>query len=429
MIWIFALQYALYLVGDVFWDRAIKISALILILVFYKRTHTSIKSSEKNILLIFYLLLLTLLIPALLSGDVTGFYQWSKFAFMTLIFPILLASGNTFQIKNNSLITIYVCLGIAFSIQAIIGFLAIRWNLLEISNIVEMSRRPDVPQISLGLLGFGNAIQSPFAEERVLRPQGWFLEPSILAAFLLFPFFKCLGEFSENRSAKYLLSSVLIFSAIFLTFSLAAYFAIIATLLFAILSKPFYESLRNRGVIKYSYSLLISVIFFFCASGFMKVLNGIGEIEKGGLSKGIVIALKMFSRDSNGPSGNLLREQDRVGAYFDLVSANPLGVGLSHTLGMNDWGSASAFFFWVISGGVPALIFLVFFFGYIFVSFCHPLLISGNNIYKYIAASFIGHSIHNLSYGNWLAPFFLVHLVILIMTSTQLMKTDETHLK
>ncbi|CAL61321.1 hypothetical protein; putative membrane protein [Herminiimonas arsenicoxydans] len=118
-----------------------------------------------------------------------------------------------------------------------------------------------------------------------------------------------------------------------------------------------------------------------------------------------------------------------MGTYFDLLSDHPLGVGLSHTLGLNDWGSASAFFFWVISGGLPALILLVFFFGYIFFYFCHPLLISGNNVYKYIAASFIGHSIHNLSYGNWLAPFFLIHLAILIMTCRQLMQKMKFQIK
>ncbi|CAL61318.1 hypothetical protein; putative membrane protein [Herminiimonas arsenicoxydans] len=303
MIWIFALEYAIYLIGDVFWDRTIKVSALILMLVFFKRSPNAIRDSEKNIILIFYLLLLTLLVPAVLNGDEVGFYQWSKFAFMTLIFPIILMSGHTFQSKNNYLSSLYIWLGVALSVQSIIAFVAIRWNLLDISNVVEMSRRPDVPQVSLGLLGFGNAIQSPFADDLVLRPQAWFLEPSILAAFLLFPLFKCWGEFLENRKGILLLFSLLIFSALFLTFSLAGYFAIIATLLFAILSKPFYEIVRSKGVIRYGYALLISVIFFFSASGLMKILNGIGDVEKDGFSKGTVIALKMFSRDSSGPSG------------------------------------------------------------------------------------------------------------------------------
>lgn len=422
MIWIFALEYALYLIGDVYWDRVIKVSAFLLVLIFFKRSPNAIRNSEKNILLIFYLLLLTLLVPAILNGDESGFYQWSKFAMMTLIFPILLMDGHTFQGKDDSLSSLYIWLGLAFSIQAITGFLAIRWNLLDISNIVEMDRRPDVPQIDLGLLGFGNAIQPPVFGVRTMRPQGWFLEPSILSAFLLFPLFRSFGEYLESSRVQYLLSSLIMFIALFLTVSLAAYLAIIATILFALLSRPLYQLVKNIKIIKYAYCVVILLIFFLCASGLMKGLNKANEINKKELSESSVVALTMFARDSKGPSGNLVREYDRVGGYLKILSSNPAGIGLSHTLGMNSWGTANAFFFWIISGGVPALLLLAVFFGYVFVYFCHPLLVSENSVYKFIAASFIGHSIQHLSYGNWLAPFFLIHLAILIMTCRQLIQ-------
>jgi hypothetical protein len=79
--------------------------------------------------------------------------------------------------------------------------------------------------------------------------------------------------------------------------------------------------------------------------------------------------------------------------------------------------SGNAFLFWFSAGGVPAVLAIIMMFAYIFLVFCHPLLISQNAVFNAVGASFIGHAIHNLSYGNWIAPYFLIHLAIVVMSA------------
>jgi hypothetical protein len=76
--------------------------------------------------------------------------------------------------------------------------------------------------------------------------------------------------------------------------------------------------------------------------------------------------------------------------------------------------------FWAITGGVPALLMLCALFAHIFLAFCHPLLVSDNVLHRCLAASLIGHAVHNLSFGNWTAPFFLVHLAIVCIAARTL---------
>jgi hypothetical protein len=114
-----------------------------------------------------------------------------------------------------------------------------------------------------------------------------------------------------------------------------------------------------------------------------------------------------------------VREAANSDLYLSTVAANPFGVGFAATAGENEILAANGALFWTVAGGLPALGVLAILFGYLFYAFCHPLLISGDPVHRCIAASFVGHTVHNLSYGNWLAPYFLIHLAIVCMTLRQ----------
>ena len=116
--------------------------------------------------------------------------------------------------------------------------------------------------VDFGVWGFGGAIQSPFLDFKILRPQGWFLEPSKLASFLLLPAFVSIGRYRVSRKKIYFLSAFLIFMAILLTLSLAGYFAVVCTVLLLSYSKYSYRKLEKIPVIKFSYVIPIFLIFF-----------------------------------------------------------------------------------------------------------------------------------------------------------------------
>lgn len=419
-VWIFALEFALYVVGDVLLDKLIKISAFVCMLLFLRFRRNGMKRSEKILIILFYLLLLSALVPSLLTGDLIGVSQWLKLTFMSMILPILILSCHTPQKKEDLLVSVYIMIALIFSIQAIAAFSAVLLEWVDTSTIVEVERRPDSPAVSLGILGFGNAILSPLDDLRFLRPQGWFLEPSLFASFLLLPAFVSIGRFLQNRKKVFLFVGAVIFLAFLLTVSLAGYISAVAGMLFFLLSKPFYRWLRKFFLVKYSYPVLILGVLFICANLLIGLGHLANEVKDNTLTEGQTFLVTLYKRDQSGPSGNLLREKDQVDMYISTVASNPLGVGFAITASENDKQSANAFFFWAVSGGIPAIVLITVFFAHIFFSFCHPLLISENVISRCLAASFIGHAIHNLSYGNWLAPYFLIHLALVVVYAKKL---------
>lgn len=418
--WTFALEFATYLVGNVFFDKLIKIGAFVCMVVFLRYRRNAMTASEKILIILFSLLFLFALIPSLLIGDLIGVSQWFKFVFMWMIFPILILSYHMLQKRVGLLVSLHIGVAVFFSIQAIVAFFAVYWGVLDLSTIVDIDRRPGQPEVSLGILGFGNAILNPVAEIRVLRPQGWFLEPSLLASFLLLPAFVSAGRYWKCGKKFYLFSAVIIFVALMLTLSLAGYLGVVVGVIFFSLSKPVYRRIRKLTFFKYSYPILILGIFYICASFIMHLGHLANQINANELADEQGLLAKVYARDPNGPSGNLLREADKFETYISLIASKPLGIGLAHTLSSDEDESANAFIFWAMSGGIMAVVLIPVFFGYIFFAFCHPLLISEDVIFRCLAASFIGHAIHNLSYGNWMAPYFLIHLALVVMCARQL---------
>lgn len=419
-VWTFVLEYALYVVSDFLLDKLIKISAFVCIVFFVRIKRNGMTRSEGILLSLFSLLFLSALIPSLLMGDFVGVAQWVKLALMSSILPILLFCRNVLREKEGLLLSTYITTGVVFSIQAAVAFFAVYWGVFDTSNTVEIERYYNMPEVTFGFWGYGNAIQTPLEGTQVLRSQGWFLEPSLLASFLLLPAFVSVGLFWKSRKKIYLFSSFITFFALFTTMSLAGYIAVVAGVLFLFLAKPFYRLLRKISFLKYSYPILILVVFYMVAS-FMVYLGQLANVaytESRGDERGVITTL--LRRDPDGPSGNLLREGYKLDNYISLIESNPLGVGFSFTNDTNEIGTGNGVIFWAVSGGIPAILLVAAFFLHIFFAFCNPLLLSENVILRCLAASFLGHAIHNLSYGNWLAPFFLVHLALVVMCARKL---------
>jgi hypothetical protein len=441
--WVFILEYSLYLVTADFPDKLIKLAAFGCMAVFLGFQRSKVSTDEKKLLMLFAALLLSGLLPSVLTLDSVGMQQWLKMALMSTTLLFVLMRVQVLRGQGELLILLYLGLAVLFSLQAIVGFFSVLFCWLDSSVVLEVGRRPGQVVTSLGLLGYANAIQTPIEGVRVLRPQGWFVEPSILAAFLLYPAFASFAHYRQAGKIIFLVFSVAMFVAIFMTFSLAGYFAILAVMLFLVLSRPLHARLKQRRMFKYIYPVLILLLFVVLTKGILFGAQKMNEINlqqihnlmvlgkygdhsnNTALEKFSVSASKMFARDPQGQSGNLFRETYKTSAYLSVLARHPFGIGFGSTLGSHEVNSGNALVFWAISGGMPAVALVLVFWGYFFWTFCHPLLNSGNIVYRCAAASFIGHAIHNMSYGNWLAPFFLLHLAIVILYARQFPQASE----
>jgi hypothetical protein len=111
----------------------------------------------------------------------------------------------------------------------------------------------------------------------------------------------------------------------------------------------------------------------------------------------------------------LVRQAARVGMTLDLLRNRPFGVGLGGTLGTSELTSPSAAIYWIQAGGAPAAAMLIVLYGTLFFSYCLPALRSSMQVNRHVAAAFLGITVHNLSYGNWMAPFYLFSIAAMVI--------------
>ena len=415
-VFMFALEYSLFLVGSSLIDVLIKTSSLALLMVFALKPTNRINREELILLLCYLMLFFSAALPSILNVDTTGGLILIKYLFMFMILPILLVCYRSIQKCDDFLISIFVAIGVLFSLQAILASFGVYSGLINTSNITALQRYGNMEIVTFGILGYGNAVQTPLLDLQILRPQGWFLEPSKLASFLLLPAFVSIGQFRLFRKNKYIIATILIFTAIFLTLSLAGYFAVICATLILLFSKPFYRRLKRIPVFKFSYLIPIFLAFFIFASALLNLAYFANDLDKDTVTEGQAAVAQLLKRDKDGPSGNLVREGYKSDNYMSILMNFPLGVGFGEAKS-DELRSGNAFLFWFSSGGIPAILAIIIMFMYIFLVFCHPLLMSNNAVFNGLAASFIGHAIQNLSYGNWIEPYFLVHLAIVVMSA------------
>jgi hypothetical protein len=408
----FSLQYSTYLISGSLPDAIIKLSSFTLLMLFAFKLSNRMNGLEAVLLLIYFLLFASTAFPSLLYGF--GVESVTKYLFMSLILPILIVCYRSLPRCDDFLISTYIVIGVLFSVQAIVACILVNIGILDKSNIIELEKYGGMESVTFGIWGLGNAIQSEFGA-LVLRAQGWFIEPSILASFLLLPAFGSVGRYRMNRRKKYLLSAIIIFIAILLTLSLAGFFAVVCAALLIIFSKPFYGFLKRIPVIKYSYIVLILLSFLGFAYLLLNLLFLANEVDLSSVSNRQALVLELLGRNPDGNSGNLVREIYKINLYINLINDYPFGVGFNSNFpGLR---TGNAMLHWLTAGGILAVLIIIVKFTYIFIVYCHPLLISGNAVFNALAASFIGSAIHNLSYGTWIAPYFLIHLALLIMST------------
>lgn len=407
---VYILQYSIYLIHNNFIDKAIKIITMVLLLFFIRKYRLSREAI--NILFRYGVLFGSAFVGAVMTLDIIGILQLSKIVYMFLVFPLILLVVPPKGKPPDMLLKIPLFFGVLFSLQSIIFFLINFFGVPIEPTMIEMGTRDGAMVPSYGILGYGSEIAT-----EITRVSGWFPEPSLLAAFLLYPTLVSFGYYKSNKKKYYLLISFLCLICMIMTLSLAAFFSLLASAAFLLCVRPVYKRNGNNkvGLAKIILPLIAIIGFLFVAQFVMSKLNDLNDMAKYSQDPYI----KLLARDPKGQSGNLFRENYKQEDYISLLKRNPLGVGLGHTLGENEFTSANAPIFWAVSGGVPALVALLILYWKLFFSYCLPLLRSSYSPYRFIGAAFVGATVHGLSYGNWVYTNYLYIVAVTILCAVR----------
>ena len=120
-VFMFALEYSLFLVASSLIDVLIKTSSLALLMVFALKPSNRINIEELILLLFYFMLFSSAALPSILTVDTTGGLILIKYLYMFMILPILLVCYRSIQKCDDLLISTFIAIGVLFSVQAIVA--------------------------------------------------------------------------------------------------------------------------------------------------------------------------------------------------------------------------------------------------------------------------------------------------------------------
>lgn len=412
LISVFALEYATYFVRSASIDGIIKAGTLALLIVAFPYYRPA-----RRVMTTFFLfvaLLATALLGSISILDPVGVLQLAKLATCALTVPLIVLRFRNGAPAPRGLLQMPISWGLFFGTQAVILFTLITLlNVVPPETSVEVGRLDNMTERSFGVLGYGNTFTVFEDDSHTIRPQGWLLEPSNLSSFMLYPTLVSFGLFLRRRRPRYLIAALICLGGLAVTVSLAGYLSFLAGILMMIVIRPAKRRRhRPRPWLLIGGPLTAGLLFVLIAR---RLWSFLGAIFQRSQQEGVSQASYLLGRGDYPEIGGLVRTTWKLKPMLSLLLANPLGRGLGNTLGVSDITSPNAAVFWIIAGGVPALIVLVALMWNLFRQYCYPLLLSRVPALRAVAGAFVAVTVHGLSYGHWLNPFYLVCVSIMIL--------------
>lgn len=399
------LQYSVDLVDSIMADRAIKLIGLAALIAFFKYHRPS--AEVRKVLLLYGLLIGSAAFASLALSDVDGIVQAMKIGLAWLVLPLLLTVVPSGADPAETMIRLPVGWAALFSVQSLVLFALIYFEWPLSPRIVGLQRYGDMPELSYGVLGYANALNSIRSGGQILRAQSWFLEPSKFGGFLIYPTLVSFGYYLSTKRLRHLTAAVLCGAGLAITFSLAAVFGLLAGALALLLVRPARGERAKRGFGRYASGLAAVAALFLCMQAALSWMGGLAADREA------TRLTKVLARDQG--TQHLLRDESRLGLARELLGSNALGVGLGGTAGVSELTSPNAFIYWAIAGGLPAILVMLLLYHRLLLSFCLPLLQSSTPHYRTVAAGFIGYTVQQLSYGTWVEPLYLFTVGIMIL--------------
>ncbi len=403
---LFSLEYSIYLIDGIAMDAVIKLGCLAVAVCLLRSAH--LPGTYRITLFYYGLLFISALVGSLSHADFVGVLQEIKIVLPFAFLPIMLSLFRGGRDTPDFLIRSHFPWALLFVVQSLVLFFVIYCNFDYPAHYVDLQRLENMPELSYGILGYANAIGSSARGDRMLRAQAWFLEPSNLAGYLMYPLFVSFGYFLSTRKWRFLVLSLVFCGGFLITFSAAGVIAFMGAIIFLL----FFRRGRQQWSSWTHVKILGAIALLVLAARFYMGYAGAAYVDRDKNALTTVLA-----RDED--NQRVIRSASRVSDTLVLLQTRPLGIGFGSTLGSygNNTTSPNAAVYWIVAGGIPALLVLILLYRDLFFNYCMPLLRSSFPLHRMIAAAFIGVSIQELSYGRWISPFYLFVVGVMMLAA------------
>ena len=419
-VWIYVIEATTFYIKSNFIDNVFQLGAILMMCFLLVASGRASRLRVNNEFLLYLLLLLLGLVPDLLSGNfLTGFTVMVSYALPLLMYLYVNNRFDKICKIDIWVFSVPVVYGVIISILGIIQESA---NLMgfPISISVENIYKTGNSKVAMcSLFGIPLGQYSSWgniAGRTLLRIQGFYIEPSKMAMFLMIPIFFSWGLYKQTKQRKFKYALILCSICFVLTMSRAGIVSLVAVLVV----KHFYNNkLRNGAIMQRTTANDIIKLFgiaFGIALAAVSVLLLMVQLSK--FFPGLEF-LHVGITDLSSGKLNLIRQEtvDTSTIVNGLIS-QPYGFGFANNLhgsstSVLDTNLANAFVLWLVTGGFIGAVVAVVIILSALVHYVIPCIKSNEPIKTGVGLAFFGLMIHSLSYGTWMTPEFLLVMALI----------------
>lgn len=430
-VWVYVIEATTFYVKSNFIDNVFQMGCILLMIFLLFATNNVSRLTFDSFFLMYILLLLIGWIPDLFSGYATiGMTVMASYALPLLMY--LYVKNRFSYIKTNVrwLIKVPVVYGVIISVMGIIqeiaNFLGLPIN-IWLENIGKTGNS-NVALCSLFGLPLGAySSWGSLAGKTLLRIQGFYIEPSKMAMFLMIPIFFSWGLYKRTNRKTYKIALVLCIICFVLTMSRAGIVSIVAGLVV----KRFYIKKANKNSVKRTtpndIMKLIGLAFGIVIAAVIILLLMVQ------LSKFFPSLEFLYAGITNLTTGkaNLIRtETVDIPVILNGLASRPWGFGFSNNLhgsttSVLDTNLANALILWLVTGGILGAIIAGIIILTILIKYGIPCLKSNDPIHSAVGLSFVCLAVHSLSYGTWMTPEFILVVSIMVVIRDKYLYWDQ----
>lgn len=423
LVWIYVIEATTFYIRSNFIDNIFQLGCIVVMIFLLIISGRMSKFTFDNFFLLYILLLMTGWIPDLLSGNGTvGLTVMGSYALPLFMYLYIKNKYYWSDTISISLFKIPVIYGVMISI---LGMIQEAGSLLELPfNIwledVEKTGNSNVAMCSLFGVPLGQySSWGNFAGRTLLRIQGFYIEPSKMAMFLMIPIFFSWGLYKKTRKKFYKLALILCIVCFAFTMSRAGIVSIVSALVVKYFYVKKHKNKSNIALQKTTVTDLVKLIKipFGIVTAAILVLMLMVQLSR--IFPGLEFLYVGITDLTTGKANLVRAETVDASAIMNGLFSHPWGFGFSNNLhgsvtSVLDINLANAFILWLVTGGFLGAGIAVAIILSILLQFGIPCLKSNDPVKIGVGLAFICLTVHSLSYGTWMTPEFMI--VVSIMT-------------
>lgn len=414
-VWIYVIEATTFYIKSNFIDNVFQLGAILMMCFLLVASGRASRLRINNEILLYLLLLLLGLVPDILSGNFfTGFTVMVSYVLPLLMYLYVVNRFNDIGKINRWIFSVPVLYGVIISIFGIIQESASLMGIPLLVSLENISKtgNSDVAMCSLFGLPLGQySTWGNIAGRTLLRIQGFYIEPSKMAMFLMIPVFFSWGLYKQTKQNRFKYALILCSICFLLTMSRAGIVSVVATLVV----KHFYnKNMKSPNDIFMPRTTANDIIKLFgiafgIALAAVTVLLLMVQLSK--FFPGLEF-LHVGITDFSGKANLIRQETVDSSTIINGLINRPYGYGFANNLhgsetSVLDTNLANAFILWLVTGGFIGAAVAVVIILSAMVHYAIPCIKSNEPIKTGVGLAFFGLMIHSLSYGTWMTPEFL----------------------